>query len=179
MLGVFFLTVYFVASPFTVDGESMETTLHDKDTHFLYKLPVTFGNFNQVGYQPKRGEVVVFREQTFGYDEEDPVETQHVVKRVIGLPGDRVLLKDGIITIFNESNKNGFVPDQSSNWGGVIEPSVDMYTDIVLQSGELFVAGDNRNGSIDSRFYGPINTDQVIGRVFYSVEENQKPFSNY
>jgi len=71
------------------------------------------------------------------------------------------------------------VSSRSGSWGPVILPSDGQQIDITLKDGELFMVGDNRIDSIDSRYYGPIKVDEIIGRVPYSVDHTKRPFDSF
>lgn len=156
----------FVISFFTVDGVSMYPTLQDKSKRLLLILPVSIGKLNRNYYIPQRGTVVVVQKDDNNlFIQAVEKEKQYVVKRVIGLPGERVVVKDGKIIVYNEQNIKGFEPDAEFNWIKDLTGSANMAMDITLKDGELFVVGDNRDESIDSRIYGPIKTSMVVGKV--------------
>jgi signal peptidase I len=96
----------------------------------------------------------------------DTQDTKQLVKRVIGLPGDHIVIKNSVITVYNNQHPNGFQPDQTLPYGqnGAI-PATDNNLDITLSSTQLFVCGDNRRDSLDSRIFGPIETKQVVGKL--------------
>ncbi len=170
---LFIGTDAFVLSIFTVDGPSMETTLHDTSRHPLYKLPITISKINRHALTPKRGEVVVFlKDDNNLFEPLSQQEKNYVVKRVIGLPGERVQLKDGRLRIYNKEHPDGFDPDVAVSWSSKIKPTPNAYFDVTLQAGELFVCGDNREESVDSRSYGPIKADEIVGKVWYSPEKS-------
>jgi len=158
----------YIAGFFTVDGVSMYPTLQDRSVHPIIKLPRTLARVNDSEYVPNRGDiVVVHKDENNVFAETGEDEKSYVVKRVVGLPGDRVVVKGGVITIYNKEFKEGFVPDERYKWVKDLTGSEDFIIDITLKDSELFVVGDNRDESIDSRFYGPVNTKEVIGRVVY------------
>jgi signal peptidase I len=177
LVGFVLFVSTFVIGRFTVDGVSMETTLHDKSQEWYYKLPVTIANFNNTTPKLDRGDVVVLK-----HDDNNlfvPIEEQkqsYVVKRILGLPGERVVVKDGSITVFNSSSPDGLVPDKGSSWESVVVPSTGRFIDLVLKEGELFVVGDDRDYSIDSRNYGPVSTSDVAGIVYYKHKSGLKPY---
>jgi signal peptidase I len=151
----------FVFQAYHVIGTSMVPTLHDADYLIISKVGYTqaliersFGQDKK--YIPARGEVVVFR---------FPKDTSRVfVKRVIGLPGDRVVVKNGSVTVYNGSHPNGFNPDtgyEKSDTTTLID------TDETVQPGNVFVMGDNRtpNGSYDSREWGELPSSYIIGNA--------------
>ena len=166
MFAVFMVNAY-VITLFTVDGVSMFPTLKDRDQKYLYKAPKLVAKINKGIYLPQRGDIVVIQnvENSLFTDNTTKSES-YVVKRVIGLPGERVTVKDGIIKVYNDQYQDGFEPDTTFNWIKDLPDSKDYLLDITLKAGELFVSGDNRQMSFDSRSYGPVNAEQVVGKVF-------------
>lgn len=167
LLVVLLLSSSYIVGFFTVDGVSMYPTLQDGSTHPLVKIERTISRINGSQYIPKRGEIVVVHKgenNLFVTDVEAELKS-FVVKRTIGLPGERVIVKDGVIKIFNKDKPGGFVPDDQYKWIKDLAGSEDFVIDLTLKESEIFVVGDNRDESIDSRFYGPIDTSEVAGRV--------------
>jgi len=159
-------TNIFVMDIFTVSGHSMDTTLHTGQKLVIAKLPVTIAKLGNGIYIPKRGSIVVAKvsqeigvnENTFGNGKKS------MVKRVVGLPGDRVIVIDNTITVYFANQKTGLDFDKGSKWEKQKLDTDDSYNiDITVAPDELFVVGDNRDASIDSRINGPIKADQVIG----------------
>lgn len=163
------LLTLFVFQSYQVDGPSMESTLHNNDRLIVWKAPRTLARITGHQYVPNRGDVIIFTEPGLGnYDEPDG--SKQLVKRVIGLPGDRVVIKDGSITIYNDANPNGFKPDTTLPYGKEhAVPTTTDDVDVTLDTDELFVCGDNRPNSLDSRMFGPIKTDQVIGKLVMRI----------
>lgn len=124
----------FVFQSYEVDGSSMEPTLHNRDRLIIWKLPHTWGALTHHGYQPQRGDVIVFKKPD-GSGEQ-------LIKRVIGLPGDRVVVKDGKITVYNKEIPGGFNPDDAPYGKDLEETSGSV--DVSVAPGEVFVSGDNR-----------------------------------
>lgn len=155
----------FVFQSYQVDGPSMETTLQNNDRLIVWKLPRTWARITNHQYVPNRGDIIIFSEPGLGnYEEEDG--SKQLVKRVIGLPGDKVVVKDGVITVYNTENPNGFQPDATMPYGANDHiPETDGEGTYTLGANQLFVSGDNRPNSLDSRAFGPINTDQVVGKL--------------
>lgn len=158
------LTAY-VFQSYQVDGPSMQQTLHNNDRLIVWKLPRTWARITGHQYVPKRGDIIILTESglsSYG----DSQDTKQLVKRVIGLPGDHVVIKDNVITIYNKEHPNGFQPDATLPYGknGAI-PATTNNVDVTLSSTQLFVCGDNRGDSLDSRIFGPIETKQVIGKL--------------
>ena len=169
LLGVFviFVTVTtFIVSIFTVDGVSMYPTLQDTSKHPLLLLPKTLSRINNGIYVPTRGTIVVVQKEDV--DLFTPLASQpksYVVKRVIGLPGERVIIKDGKLYVYNKEHQEGFEPDTTYKWLKMVPSSDGYIMDVTLKDGEVFVVGDNRQESVDSRSYGPVKADRVVGKV--------------
>ncbi len=169
VLLIFYISVdTWVIGVLQVDGVSMETTLKDGDRYFIDKIPITTAKIQNNLYLPKRGEVVVFKKnERTELDNSLMYKDKYVVKRVLGLPGEIVSLINGELVI-TSIDSTVVYPDKDKPWSSVLEPTAGPDFSITLGNGELFVAGDNRIESIDSRFYGPINSSQVYGVVNYS-----------
>ncbi len=138
----------FLVQPFFVKGSSMEPTLKENDYLLVDELSYRFR-------QPERGEVVVFR-----YAQEDK---KYFIKRVIGVPGETVDIHDNTITIVNKEHPDGFVLN---------EPYLPDYNlpDVahaILGQNEYYVLGDNRPVSYDSKRFGPVNIDHIVGRAVF------------
>ncbi len=162
------LLIAFVYQPYAVDGPSMQNTLHDKDRLIVWKVPRTWARITHHQYVPKRGDIIVFQQSGLEAFTQD--NTRQLIKRVIGLPGEHVVVSDGVITIYNAEHPDGFQPDKTLPYGqdGSI-PYTGGDIDLTLGKDELFVCGDNRPDSLDSRSFGPINTDQVIGKLLIRI----------
>jgi len=164
----------YVMQIFTVDGRSMQRTFKTGDQVLINKFAKTFAGFNGREYVPLRGEVVVVR-GVFGNapltsETTDPTAELYLIKRVIGLPGERVVVKDSVLTVYNKEHPEGFQPDKGSKWEKDMTrdlPSENL--DVQLSTSELFVSGDNRPESIDSRFNGPLATKEVVGPMLVQV----------
>jgi signal peptidase I len=164
LVALFIIT--FVFRSYQVDGPSMETTLQNDDKLIIWKVPRSWARVTGHDYIPGRGDVVVFTESGLGQFGQD--DTKQLIKRVIGLPGDRVVVRDGRFTIYNKEHPDGFNPDAALPYGDDI-PSTPGNIDIRLGKHQLFVSGDNRPDSLDSRSFGPINADQIIGKLVVRV----------
>lgn len=173
ILGTIWLNAYVFRS-YNVVGSSMANTLHDDDRVIVNRLPVTWAHFLGKEYVPKRGQVVVFANG----DATGPLTCgvpagmvdQYIIKRVIAFPGERVTVKDGVLTVYNDEHPDGFSPDEETrvdeNNGPKEYSSGEV--DMVVPNGEIFVAGDNREGShsFDSRSgLGTIPYCRLIGPV--------------
>ena len=145
---------YFLIQPFYVNGESMFPNYEDND--YLIINEVSFKVFKNA---PVRGEVVVFRYP------QDP--SKFFIKRVVGLPGETVEIANGHVKIYNADFQNGIVLDESV----YLEDSVKTKTPkgdikITLAEDEFYVLGDNRPESFDSRIFGPIHYDDIVGKTW-------------
>lgn len=154
----------FVFRSFSVVGPSMETTLYTGDRLIVSRLPVTIANIKNTSYLPERGEVIVFKNPRFA----SGVGDEYIVKRVIALPGERVVLKNGEFTVYNGDNPNGFNPDEIlKEKNGIVYPTSGS-VDIIVPKNEIFVSGDHRQEtySLDSRNgLGTIPVYDIVGPV--------------
>jgi signal peptidase I len=137
----------FVAQPFIVSGASMDDTFHSGE--YLIVDQVTY-HFEK----PERGDVVIFR-----YPKDI---SKFFIKRVIGLPGDTVSIVDAKVTITNERFPNGFTIDEP--YIKSMQPAAPF--EETLGEREYFVMGDNRDKSSDSRAWGVLQEERIIGRAF-------------
>ena len=138
---------YFLIKPFYVKGASMEPNFYDKEYLIIDELSYRLG-------EPQRGDSVVFKYPL------DP--RQFFIKRIIGMPGERVLITDGIVKIYNQDNPEGRVLYEPYIASGT---KTLQDTDIELQNDEYFLLGDNRIASMDSRAFGPVKRNFIVGRT--------------
>ncbi len=140
---------YFIVQPFFVNGASMESTFEDGDYILIDEISYRFN-------EPARGEIVVFR-----YPND---QTQFFIKRVLGLPGETVEVKDNKVIITNQDHPSGMVLDETA----YLDPEQQTRNPVKmkLDPQEYFVMGDNRLHSSDSRYWGPVNRSLVTGKVF-------------
>ncbi len=142
-------TVYiirtFLVQPFLVSGASMEPNFSNGNYLLIDELSYRFR-------EPKRGEVIVFRypgdEKTF------------YIKRLIGLPGERVVIKDGTVLVYNNDNPQGLVLGEDYIDKGVRTLG---RSDVLLAEGQFYVLGDNRYYSFDSRNWGTVSREEIVG----------------
>lgn len=167
-LGVSMLIIAFVFRTYNVDGPSMESTLQNSDKLIIWKVPVTWSHITNHAYIPKRGDVVVFNQS--GLSEFGQSDSKQLIKRVIGLPGERVVVENGEYRIYNKKYPEGFNPDNVMPYGQEKKmPATSGNVDVRLDNNELFVSGDNRPESLDSRTFGPIKTNQLVGKLVLRV----------
>lgn len=143
---------YFIMQPFLVSGSSMEPNFHSRDYLIVDKISYKIGS-------PKRGDVVVFR---FPELPNQPSQKKFLVKRLVGLPGDTIKINTiGQITITNSQNPNGKIIDEDY----VVNKDGDTY-EITVPEGKVLVMGDNRPVSYDSRAWGLLPIENLVGRAY-------------
>lgn len=139
----------YVAQPFIVDGASMDPTFKSGDYLIVDEVTYRFQD-------PERGSVLIFKYP------KDP--SKFFIKRIIGLPGETIDIRNGEVRITSSEYPEGFA---------LREPYVEFERrenfSITLKEGEYFVLGDNRVGSADSRVWGPVPEDHIIGRPVIQV----------
>lgn len=154
----------FLFQPFFVQGASMEPNFEDGQylivSEFGYKeTPVSLGSADLFTVRPfkkiKRQMVVVFRYPL------DP--SKYFIKRVIGLPGEKIQIKNGAVTVFNQEYPDGFLLDEKKYLPSGVKTSGDQT--VQLSPNQYFVMGDNRMFSSDSRAWGPVPQKDIIGEV--------------
>ena len=148
-LGLALFIRFFVAAPYVVSGASMEPTFENWHYLIIDRVSYDIGN-------PVRGDVIVF---------DLPQDTSRsLIKRVIGLPGETVIISGNNVIIKNARHPDGFTLDESyldpANLGGVNQMEVTLGAD------QFFVLGDNRKVSADSRLWGILPREDIVGRVF-------------
>lgn len=161
------LLTAFVFQSYEVDGPSMETTLENHDRLLVLKLPRTVSKIMHNDYIPNRGDIIIFNTNAVQDGTGDGGEKQ-LIKRVIGLPGDRVVVKDGHITIYNKEHPSGYDPDKAGEWGEVITTTTGN-VDVIVNQGEVFVCGDNRTNSLDSRVLGSVPAKDIVGKLIFRI----------
>ncbi len=139
---------YFLVQPFYVKGVSMEPNFYDHEYLVIDEISFRFR-------EPKRGEIVVFRYPR------DP--SQFFIKRVVGLPGETVEIRNSRVKITSDAYPDGLVLDEA-----YLDPDVRIWveTEVTLGAEEYFILGDNRDSSLDSRQFGPISREVIVGRVW-------------
>lgn len=148
LFAIFIPLRLFVAEPFLVYGSSMEPNFKTGDYLIVDELTYKLEN-------PKRGDVIVLRPPVVDK------EKSHFIKRIVGLPGETVIVQNSTVTIKNTEYPNGFVLN---------EPYLTYHSDreaiYKLGNDEYFVMGDNRPSSSDSRNWGPLKREAITGRAF-------------
>lgn len=154
----------FIFRSFSVVGQSMETTLYTGDRLIINRIPVTAASIQGKKYIPNRGQIIVFKNPQYTASSG---EDEYLVKRVIAFGGERVVLKNGKYTVYNNSQPNGFNPDSYTIDQTIGSPTSGSIDEVVPQ-GEIFVSGDHRqaNYSYDSRNgLGTIPIENIVGPV--------------
>ncbi len=138
---------YFLFQPFFVKGQSMEPTFGNGDYLIIDEISYQFRD-------PQRGEVIVFK-----YPND---VSQRYIKRIIGLPGETVEVKEGKVIIYNQLGEQ--ILEEAEYLNSSVYTPGDVR--VMLGEGEYFVLGDNRAASLDSRRWGLLPEDYIIGQVF-------------
>jgi signal peptidase I len=150
--GIMLLFRFFVAEPYIVSGQSMLPNFHNNEYLIV----------NKVGYrfdEPQRGDAIVFKY---------PKDTsQYFIKRIIGLPGEKVRLAEGRVIIYNTEHPQGQVLDEPY----LPNPNITFGRSdtVTLGSEEYFVLGDNRQASSDSRVWGILPKHDIVGKAWLRV----------
>ena len=147
----------FVVQQFYIAGPSMEVTLFGDDRVLVNKLSYRFGS-------PSRGDVIVFDRITLNGD---TVQHDDLIKRVIGLPGETLTIANCVVSINGTVLDEPWLGDQELD--STLEPGVRCGAADVgpttMGENEVFLIGDNRPMSFDSRMFGPVDIDLIVGRA--------------
>ena len=143
-----------VAAPFYIGSESMEPTLHGcqgctNDRVLINKLAYDLEG-------PERGDIVLFRDPEGG--------AEPLIKRVVALPGDTVAVRHGKLVLDGESQEEPYVVNRACVRG---VPRTCSFGPVKVPKAHVFVMGDNRARSYDSRFFGPVPEDNLIGEAMF------------
>jgi len=149
------LAISMVIKPTVVKESSMEPNFYENDYIFLNRLAYKFGN------EPKKGDVIVFRSHSDNLLDKKG-KNKLLIKRVIGVPGDKIKVADGQVYI------NGEADDQSYTNDGETTGKVE---EVTVPDGGLFCMGDNRVVSIDSRSadVGFVDEDTIVGKAVFRL----------
>ena len=150
-LGAALLIKTFLFQAFFIPSASMEPTLHIGDRVLVNKLSYKFGDI-------ERGDLVVFKRPDVA--EEEAAVVRDLIKRVIALPGETVEARDGSIYINGKRLEEDYLPT------GTLSENLPSQ---VVPAGKIWVMGDNRTNSRDSRVLGAIDADTVHGRAFVRI----------
>lgn len=154
---------YFLAQPFLVSGASMDNTFHNGNYLIVNEISYRFE-------EPQRGDVIIFRVPPKGleFQHVDKSKTVFYIKRIIGLPGEKVNVNGDKITIYKTAT--------STSGTTLVEPYAHIDTapssfttikeTVTLGKDEYFVVGDNRHNSSDSRLWGTLPRQNIRGKVF-------------
>jgi signal peptidase I len=171
-VSVALIIVVYIIQFYHVDGPSMEAELHHRDRLLVVKIPRTLARLTGHDYIPRRYDIIIFERP---HSAATKVRESQLIKRVIGLPGDRIVINDNKVTIYNNDHPDGFNPDEGQDYAGWIY-STSGNQDITVPTGQIFVLGDNRANSTDSRELGPIPAKNIIGKTWLRVVPDPKKF---
>ena len=142
---------YFLIKPFYVKGASMEPNFYDHEYLIIDEISYRLAD-------PKRGDIVVFRYP------KNP--SQFFIKRVIGLPGETVKIEDNAVYITGGDGQTNRLVESYLSENIETRLPVSGYGSVALKDDEYFLMGDNREQSLDSRAFGPVQEDYIIGRTW-------------
>lgn len=148
-LAIFLIVYLFLLQPHQVRGESMSPTFLDKEYLLTDKISYRFGS-------QKRGDVIVFTAP--------PDPTEDYIKRIIGLPNERVSIRENKVYINGELLKEDYIANDRLTSPG---PFLPENKEITVPDGEYFVLGDNRSNSSDSRRWGLVTRKKIVGRAWF------------
>ena len=154
-IAIFALAWIFLAEPLEVTGDSMVPTLSNKEQIIVEKVSMNFGEL-------ERGDIVVFNSPENGKD--------LLVKRLIGRPGDIITIIDGGVYLNEKLIEENYLSDNRATSG---KKTIQENQPIAVPDGKYFVLGDNRLNSTDSRDFGLVDEEEMIGKaviVYYPVE---------
>jgi signal peptidase I len=138
------LIQFFLVKPFVIPSASMEPTLMVGDRILVNRVEYRFR-------EPKRGDVIVFHEPG------QPTSYTPLIKRVVAIGGDTVAVHDGFLYLNGRPQPEPYI---------MAHPILNEFAQVTVPSGDLWVMGDNRNDSSDSRVFGPVSVKAVIGEAF-------------
>jgi signal peptidase I len=149
---ILYVGISFAVQAVHVEGLSMWATLDDNDYLIANKIDYRL-------HAPQRGDIIILRPPTNN--------STDFIKRVIALPGEKLLIRSGVIYINGHKLDEPYLPEE---WTNDINPTPWSLGDGgVIPANEYFVMGDNRNRSQDSRFFGPITRDRIDGKAWFRI----------
>jgi len=149
---ILYFAISFAVQAVHVEGLSMYATLDDNDYLIANKIDYRL-------HPPQRGDIIILRPPASN--------STDFIKRVIALPGERLLIRDGIVYINGHKLDEPYLPEA---WTTLNNPAPWSVGDgAVIPANEYFVMGDNRNRSQDSRIFGPISRDRIDGRAWFRI----------
>ncbi|MEK7511841.1 MAG: signal peptidase I [Patescibacteria group bacterium] len=141
---------YFLIQPFYVKGASMEPSFYDHEYLIIDEIGYRIG-------EPNRGDIIVFKYP------KDP--SQYFIKRIVGLPGEKIEISDNQVYIYKDKDrKQKFLLDENDYLQSGVNTTGDK--NWLLGPDEYYVLGDNRENSLDSRIFGPVYRDLIVGKVW-------------
>jgi signal peptidase I len=146
---ILYIGISFAVQAVHVEGLSMFATLDDNDYLIANKIDYRL-------HAPQRGDIVILRPPTNN--------STDFIKRIIALPGERLLIRDGTIYINGHRLDEPYLPEE---W--TIDSTWNNGAETVIPPNDYFVMGDNRNRSQDSRFFGPISRDRIDGKAWFRI----------
>ena len=146
---------WFLFQPFYVNGSSMEPNFYDGEYLIIYQLPYRFPNQFDRFTEENRGQTLIFRPPN--------ALDQFYIKRLIGLPGEEVEIKEGKVIVYNDHFPDGFQLEEHYIPFGM-QTLTDSHDRVRIGQDEIFVLGDNRTRSLDSRRIGAVPIKNVVGR---------------
>jgi signal peptidase I len=148
---ILYVGISFAIQAVHVEGLSMYATLDDNDYLIANKIDYRL-------HAPQRGDIIILRPPTDN--------SKDFIKRVIALPGERLLIRDGIVYINGRKLDEPYLPEAWTTFNNWPATGTDGE---VIPPNEYFVMGDNRNRSQDSRIFGPIGRDRIDGRAWFRI----------
>src|ERR1700694_2094019 len=148
---ILYVGISFVVQAVHVEGLSMFETLDDNDYLIANKIDYRL-------HAPQRGDIIILRPPTDN--------SRDFIKRVIALPGEKLLIRDGVVYINGHKLDQPYLPEAWTTFNNYPNDGTDGR---VMRSNEYFVMGDNRNRSQDSRIFGPISRDRIDGRAWFRI----------
>jgi signal peptidase I len=153
-LSIFVLVYVFLAQPHQVSGRSMVPNFQDGEFLLTNKLAYRTG-------EPERGDVVVFHAPDSAHC--PPGGACDFIKRIVGLPGEKVSVQRGRLYVDGKPLQEEYLPPEFVTRGG---PYLQDGAQVTLGTEQYFLVGDNRPGSSDSRAFGPVNSQEFIGKAW-------------